>query len=116
MFSSSPYPEARKVIKLDNSDRVLAIREVSFSDCGNGYRKATVCYSDDYPPLIGGRFPVRKGSLECLCLEDEINEILEDEINEILKEKPNLKSFLSPELNFALKKIEEGIIFLECVV
>ena len=81
-----------------NSGRIFTVKDVVFADSSNGCKNATVFYADAEPPLIGGRFPVRNTSLEFSYLEETLNKIL------------------SPEFYYILKKIEEGEIFLECVV
>ena len=89
------YPIVGVVIRM-NSSRCFTIKDVDFCDLGYGHKRACVYYVDADPSLVGGNYPVRKGSPEFFDLEEEINKIL------------------SNELYYSLIKIESEVILLEC--
>lgn len=97
MPSIRDYPIVGIVIRM-NSSRCFTIKDVGFFDLGYGHRRACVYYVDAEPSLVGGSYPVRKGSLEFLDLEAELNKVL------------------SPELYYSIIKIENERVVLECTV
>jgi hypothetical protein len=59
-----------------NSGRFFSVRDVVFN---NDRKKVSVYYTDARPLLVGGDFPVRRGSVEFFDLENELNKAISAE-------------------------------------